>query len=365
MKLSELKTLIEQYNREIGPAAGGPEFEVVARARTLLATGYDLEETLTQDAWRMLRTTFPSEAVDEETPISRFLAALKAQMPADDELDAAAGDRLVLQPLQFHPHLGELGDGYMGRLQGLLTSIEPLNWQTLGRPAVETEGNSGHVSLAELAGNYPRLLLTPFMNVDYAAEGRLYEQMRRDFERQQAAWARENRDRAANGGAPANDESEVICGMNAVRLEKFGFDGAFPEGFVCGITMDILTDPVRFRRDCALNDRGEWVPKPGKGDHVYERSAIEYWFTKSNLNPMTQEKMTPEDSVLVADVALKREIDTWVAETLEHLQKAKAIVLFDPAVSLQRHHEQFLAKINTKLEEAHQLALEAPPAAQP
>ena len=67
-----------------------------------------------------------------------------------------------------------------------------------------------------------------------------------------------------------------------------------PEEFICPIMKAIMTDPVI----------------TGKG-WTYERAAIVAWLARSNIEPMTGERLTSIEMHLIPNRALKHSIDGW------------------------------------------------------
>jgi len=130
---------------------------------------------------------------------------------------------------------------------------------------------------------------------------------------------------------------------NATILEEIGYpDTDIPEEFLCPITGEIMTDPVRFQQDCDFNVKlNHYVPKPGRESHVFELSAISYYIENVKAShPLTREDVS--ETGLVADMTLRKQLDEFVNQCqIQYRQKNKGLTLFQsPPVTIQNQKQQ-------------------------
>tara|TARA_B100000902_G_C27321507_1_gene924965 strand:- start:6509 stop:7657 length:1149 start_codon:yes stop_codon:yes gene_type:complete len=92
-------------------------------------------------------------------------------------------------------------------------------------------------------------------------------------------------DRISN---PQVDIATIIAGLP---------DGTIPHHFNCPILQDIMSDPVKTA-----------------DNHVYDRQAIERWFTINNTSPLTG--LSLPNKTLVPHIQLKIEIDAFLEKLL-------------------------------------------------
>ena len=81
-----------------------------------------------------------------------------------------------------------------------------------------------------------------------------------------------------------------------------GFLARYPKKFQCRLSRSIFNDPV--------------IAEDGL---TYSRNKIEQWFVKFNLSPLTNEKI---GQTLVPNLALKIEVDEWIAANTSELHMA-------------------------------------------
>ena len=81
-----------------------------------------------------------------------------------------------------------------------------------------------------------------------------------------------------------------------------GFLAEYPKKFQCHLSRSIFDDPV--------------IAEDGL---TYSRNKIEQWFVKFNLSPLTNEKI---GQTLVPNLALKTEVDEWIAANTSELHMA-------------------------------------------
>ena len=92
-------------------------------------------------------------------------------------------------------------------------------------------------------------------------------------------------DRISN---PPVDIATIIAGLP---------DGTIPHHFNCPILQDIMRDPVKT-----------------VDNHVYDRQAIERWFTINNTSPLTGLRLP--NKTLTPYLELKNEIDAFLEKLL-------------------------------------------------
>ena len=190
-----------------------------------------------------------------------------------------------------------------------------------------------------------RHIMNEMLTVSYSAEV-----LRRDVFNPQQYPSRPPEPATAKPAAPTTYAER---GKNAALLEEISYPSDdIPQQFLCPITCEIMTDPVRFEQDCEFSgELNKFTPKAGRESHVFERSAIAHYMQNFRLvHPLTREDIS--NTTLTTDVKLKEQIDAFVRKAQSEMssKQNQNLTLFKPAQELQiqitqQQNKQFTDKI--------------------